>query len=366
MANTNFLPALDFVQLMQGDYGSKLLGPKDDFNTADKIDFDGKNIKLTYPNRSKQPNFTEQRSLESIPGTSGGVVDRQKSIYDMMSKLSSQGQLTVDDLSGLGAQEIGMLMQGEQNAMANSQRTMSDIMSNRMQGRKLAAQQEQNRKTAEAKVNAATLTRKQKVDDAKQARANVLTDQGTALDNLKSIAKYRDDLSNILTPEEAELATVELDLLKKELAGAKTDEEKAKAKADLDLVLQRTESLKQEKIASTLPKEKFDHQKILDQDKREANILDPSKPFLVSRSLAQDENIDPKSRKVYVITDPAGGDDYIPWNETGGDIQAFQIPKEIVSFAGKPATGAEVIRRAEAANMTVPEYLKALLAIYNR
>ncbi len=332
-------------QLMKFLFDNKLLGPTEDNNTPDAITIksDG-GISTNMKNVPAKASFASQQPLESVRRSGG----------DDLPDFSNQPSKAGFDFAGLDVEDIGMLLRAEQQFGELDQRQMKMLLDekarrakvfndNKIRSENLKALGEDRlaKSMKDKRESVAKIEKETRTSEAKVVAAEKLTKDRMLINTEK--AKL-DSIKNRLNPAESARKEREIKLKENELS-YKED----KLQADRDK-LGRTIGLKPNEI---LALDKFSA------EQRE-KIADVETDIDTALGLADSENNRPGAGVVYVHEENPGTDEGWFWfDKPYEEILSYSIPPGLM-FNDQPATGNEIIRRAKAANMTVPEFFNAI------
>ena len=335
-------------QLLDAIRGGGVLSSKDQNDAFDNFTMDGDgNISLSMKNTPQKPGFKRNQPLEGMRSPQA----MRGSDLPNFSNQASGGEI---DFAGLDPEDIAMLLKVEQQFGELSQRDAQLILQEK--GRREAMALENQRRQEDLQM-AAAAARQVRVDKQAEAEAKVLADK-TLQDRYDAREILKERLSSNLTPEEREEARLKNLKLNKEISKLEAETGKIKAKDDNGLTPAETLALDKDT--------KDTMQKIASAGVIFGKETAPKVSIEEGAQLASFENNKPGTGVVYATEKVPTVKESWLWDfgyfdETEEiDVPTpYTYPKDL-TFYGKPATGAEIIQRAKAANMTVPQYLEVI------
>jgi len=325
---------------------SKYVGPKEDNSTADSINFTGDTATMKFSNAPQKLGYKTNQPLEGMRRPQSGGSDLPD-----FSNQSSGGDI---DFAGLDPEDISMLLKAEQQFGELNQRDIQLLLQERGRKEDIANKTAERAATLKslAEEKLATSMQQKRESVAKIEAAKTLQDRLDARERLQ--ARLKDEKT--LTPEEKRKAILENKKLSKEILKIEAETRKIGTAVEITpaqiLALDKETQETMSKIDSAgiiFNKEKV-----------------PKVSVEQGAQLASFENNKPGIGVVYATEKVPTVKESWLWDfglmDKTEDIEIpkpYMYPKDLMFF-GKPATGAEIIKRAKAANMTVPEFLEKI------
>jgi len=336
-------------QLLDAVRGGSLLSSKEDNNAFDSFSLDGDgNVSLSMKNTPQKLGYKTNQPLEGMRKPSTGGSDLPD-----FSNQSSGGDI---DFAGLDPEDISMLLKAEQQFGELSQRDAQIILQEKSRREEIAM--EANSRAEKLKELAAA--RREKIaQDKTEAEAKVLADK-TLQDRLDARERLQANLrdNKSLTPEEREKARLENDKLSKEILKLEAETGKI-GKTDPNALTPAQVLALDKDTKETM--QKIDSAGII-----YGKETTPKVSIEQGAQLASFENNKPGTGVVYATEKVPTVKESWLWDfglmDKTEDIEVpkpYTYPKDL-TFFGKPATGADIIKRAKAANMSVPEFLEKI------
>lgn len=336
-------------QLMEFLFEKGLLGSEEDNNTNDwlKVHANG-SMTSGMKNVPQKANFSEQQPLESLrrPSTGG----------DDLPDFSNQPSGSSFDFAGLDSEDIGMLLNAEQQFGQLSQNQMKILLNEKArrseaftQNKIRAENLNQLGKDRTAKIEAKRLETKEKKTIAK-----TLSESKLALENRKATLRAKaDELTpNELAIEELEMRKLEQEVENLELGeGGTTPIQQAninRMKADVtrkeaELGL-KLDDLEKDEIFSVAPS-------FVDDKGNEVEVL-----FEEREANATQANNRGNNKVFYHIKQPVVTKFFDGKADEDGNVTPVFLPKHPAT--GKQITSKDVIDTARANNISPEEVLK--------
>lgn len=334
-------------KLLDAIRGGSVLSSKEDNEAFDSFSLDGDgNVSLSMKNTPAKLGYKTNQPLEAVRRPSSGGSDLPD-----FSNQSSGGNI---DFAGLDPEDIAMLLKAEQHFGELSQRDAQLILQEK--GRREAMVLENQRRQEDLQM-AAAAAKQARADKQAEAKAKVLADK-TLQDRYDAREILKERLQSNLTPEEREEARLKNLKLNKEISKLEAETGKIKSKDDTGLTPAETLALDKDT--------KDTMQKIASAGVIFGTEKVPKVSIEEGAQLASFENNKPGTGVVYATEKVPTVKESWLWDfglfdgEEEIDVPTpYTYPKDL-TFYGKPATGAEIIKRAKAANMTVPEFLEVI------
>lgn len=310
------------------------LSPKDQNDAFDSFTLDGDGgMSFSMKNTPQKQGFARNPALESMRSPSTGGNDLPN-----FSNQSSEGAF---DFAGLDSEDIGMLLNAEQQFGKLSQNQAKMLLDEK--ARRSAAIAANKQRTEDLRLLAQDRAEKKRQFNLQQGTR----DKKSNLDSLKlQLDQLKEVNREELNPTELEAHNAEI-ALKQAQAKALTSGKPLTAKEKIDAAIaERKIRLAEQKGQMQLD----------DFSTKQFDFITDSEGDFEQRKQAGDiENARPGNRVVYV--EGTKENRILPDKPV---MNAIPIP-EGLTVNGKPMTGSEIIKRAAQANMTVEEFLAEVM-----
>lgn len=325
-----------------------VINDPNDNTLPDKLQLSADGGTISWKNTKPQPAFQgEQQPLEGQQARPNQAVNQGQGQGQVARQTNNvlpqffQGQsiLGPTDMAGLSPEGVISAL-GREDALRQQRLDGAQMFMTQRNAQQQRQREDEQRLTTSMQRIRESVQKREAT--ATQAKAKV-TAAETLAENQRKLATLRADLrKKDIDPLDRRKKELDIQKLEKDLEGKSNG-----------LTLKQSADIERDKIKTNLALDKFSADQL-------DFLTDPGIDFETKEQVAQSENSRPGANMVYAIDQPIDTAWYdLTAMDQSGAVQGYPIPRGLM-FNNQAATGNEIIRRAEMAGMTVPEYLNEI------